>query len=283
MEATDVGGVAALEIVAVVRNDGSGTANDLTPGVFADWDLEGGEDIVWSPQNEALVATPRSGSGPVALLAGEQLPRGNVAVPLGTPDNFGVYVSGSGVIADGTFADSIKSRLAGGGSADNLPGAGTATDQGQLLSVGPLSVAAGATELVRFWLLVAPNESDAFQRLTELRGTAPIPPPTPSPGEGFVLLPPFPNPLTVGEGVMRFPYSLPQEARDAGAQMTFEIYDVSGRRMVEERFSVGGSGPLTVPTWDGRLSGSRPAAAGVYLYVMRVGDEKRSGRLMILR
>ena len=82
---------------------------------------------------------------------------------------------------------------------------------------------------------------------------------------------------------MRFPYSLPQEARDAGAQMTFEIYDVSGRKMVEERFSVSGSGPLHVPTWDGRLSGSQPAAAGVYLYVMRLGSEKRSGRLMILR
>ena len=283
MEATDVGGVAALEIVAVVRNDGSSTVTDLTPGVFADWDLQGGEDITWSPQNEALVARSRSGSGPVALLAGEQLPRGHTAVPLGTPDSFGTYLPGSGLIADGTFPDSIKAALAEGRPADNLPGAGTATDQGQLLSIGPVSVAAGSTELVRFWLLVAPTENDAFQRLTELRGTAPIPPPTPSPGEGFVLLPPFPNPLTVGDGVMRFPYSVPQEARDAGTQMTFEIYDVSGRRMVEERFSVSGSGALPVPTWDGRLSGSQPAAAGVYLYVMRLGSEKRSGRLMILR
>ncbi len=283
MEVTDVGGVAALEIVAVIRNDGTGTANDLTPGVFADWDLQGGEDVTWDAQNEALVAISRSGSGPVAVLGGEQLARGNVAVPLGTPDGFGVYVSGSGVLADGTFPDSIKAALAEGRPADNLPGAGTATDQGQLLSVGPLSVAAGATELVRFWLLVAPDQNDAFQRLTELRATSPVPPPTPAPGEGFVLLPPFPNPLTVGEGVMRFPFSIPQEARAAGARMTFEIYDVAGRRLVEERFSVSGSAPLPVPTWDGRLSGSRPAAAGVYLYVMRLDGENRSGRIMILR
>ncbi len=283
LEATDVGGVAALEIVAVIRNDGPSTVNDLTPGVFADWDLQGGEDVTWSAQNEALVARSRSGSGPVALLAGDQTPRGHTAVPLGTPDNFGTYISGSGVIADGTFPDSVKAALAEGRPADNLPGAGTATDQGQLLSVGPLSVGGGATELVRFWLLVAPNENAAFQRLTELRATSPVPPPTPSPGEGFVLLPPFPNPLTVGDGVMRFPYSIPTEARSAGARMTFEIYDVSGRRMVEENFSVSGAGALPVPTWDGRLSGSQPAAAGVYLYVMRLGDEKRSGRLMILR
>ena len=283
LEATDVGGVAALEIVAVVRNDGASTVTDLTPGVFADWDLQGGETVTWSAQNEALVGRPLSGTSPVAVLAGEQTPRGHTAVPLGTPDNFGLYLAGSGVLADGAFPDSIKNALAEGRSADNLPGAGTATDQGQLLSVGPLTVAAGATELVRFWLLVAPNEADAFQRLTELRATAPIPPPTPAPGEGFELLPPFPNPLTVGDGVMRFPYSLAPEARTAGARMTFAIYDVSGRKMVEENFPVSGSGALPVPTWDGRLSGSQPAAAGVYLYVMRLDGEKRSGRLMILR
>jgi hypothetical protein len=283
MEATELGGVAALEIVAVVRNAGAGSVSDLTPGVFADWDLQGGEDVVWSAANEALVARPLGGGGPVALLAAEQAPRGFTAVPLGTPDAFGVYVPGSGVLADGTFADSIKNRLAEGGTADNLPGAGTATDLGQLLSVGPLSVGSGASELVRFWLLAAANESDAFARLAELRGTAPIPPPAPTPGEEFTLLPPFRNPLTVGDGVMRFPYSLPQALRSPGARMTFEIYDVAGRRLVQESFSVSGTGALPVPTWDGRLGGSRPAAAGVYLYVFRLDGEKRSGRLMILR
>ncbi len=282
MQASEQSGVAALEVVAVVRNTGTRALSNVSPGVFADWDLAGGETVEYSVENEALIARPLAGGPEVAILAGEGAPRGFAAVPLGTPDPFGSYVAGSGVLADGEFADSTKARLAEGGTAANLPGAGTAEDQSQLLSVGPLAIAIGASELVRFWLLVADDESAAVARLTELRAAAPIPPPTPGPGLGLVLLPPFPNPLTIGQGSVSFPYTVSDRLRRPGAEIVFEIYDVSGRRLVSQTLPIGGAGPLTVPTWDGMLGGSRPAAAGVYPYVFRLGDQTQSGRIMLL-
>ena len=201
-------------------------------------------------------------------------------IPLGTPGAGGLYVAGSGVLAD-SLTDPVKLSLLRGAPGSSLPGSGTATDNAALLGLGPFDVMAGGTVSVRFWLLSAPDEAAAADRLTELREQAP--PPTNGAGGEFAVQPPFPNPLTVGQGVMRFPFTLPDADAALGGELRLEIYDLAGRRLVRDRRTLAPGGVLPVFTWDGRLGGGRDAAAGVYLYVIRLGDRAVSGRLILLR
>jgi len=282
LEASESGGVGALALTARIRNASGARIQDLTPGVFADWDLNGGEMIRWSPELRALIAEPIAGGGPVTLLAGDTTEIAFTSVPLGTPGSTGFYDAGSGVLAT-EFAETDKIDLVRGLPADGLPGAGTATDQASLLSVGPLDLAVGNTAVVRFWLLVADSESEAGTRLAELRAAAPPAPPS---GGRFKALFPFPNPLRIGQGRITFPFDLPAPLRTAGAKISFELYDVAGRRILRQRFPVDAAASLPVLTWDGRLKGGRQAAAGVYLYVFRLQgavSEVQSGRVMVVR
>lgn len=277
--ASDSGGVGALGVVASVSNRSGTRLPDLTPGMFADWDLSGGETVRWSPTLGALVAEPLTGTGPLLVLASDTSVVGSAAVPLGTPGPLGFYDPASGVLADG-FAEADKLNLARGASPAGLPGSGTATDQAALLSVGPFDLAPGASALVRFWLLAAPSEAAALARLTELRAEEVVPPGV---GGEFSALPPFPNPLRVGTGVMTFPFSLPAAGTGPGSELTFEIYDVAGRRILRQRLPLGAGGAPPPPTWDGRLGDGAAAAAGPYLFVFRLDGRTRTGRILILR
>ncbi|MGB5303464.1 MAG: hypothetical protein WBP17_09960, partial [Gemmatimonadota bacterium] len=94
---------------------------------------------------------------------------------------------------------------------------------------------------------------------------------------------PFPNPLRTGSGrVMNFPYSVPESARDDGLALVFEVYDVAGRRLVRQSQVLMPGGALPRITWDGLLADGLEAASGAYLYVLRLGDENRSGRLVLV-
>jgi hypothetical protein len=276
--ASEVGGVGALTAVVTVRNRSGGALNEVTPALFADWDLPGGETVRWLDAGEALVSEPRSGAGPVALVAGDGTVRSAADVPLGTPTS-GVYAAGSGVLA-GTFEEADKLALVRGADGSGLPGAASATDRAALLSLGPFSLGTGAERTVRFWLLAATDEASALARLEELRAEPLEPPGT---ADRFRALPPFPNPFRVGEGVVTFPSEIPDRLRTAGAELVLEIYDVAGRRLFRSRHPVGPGSPSPVLTWDGRLADSAPVASGVYLYVLRLGDRTRSGRLIVAR
>lgn len=277
--ASDSGGVGTLALTAFVSNRSAARIPDVTPGVFADWDLTGGETIRWSTILSGLVAEPLGGGGPLLVLASDTTVVGSAAVPLGTSSPLGFYDPSSGVLAN-AFAEADKLNLARGGSPDALPGSGTATDQAALLAVGPFDLAPGAAALVRFWLLAAPTEQAALTRLTELRAEEVA---VPGGGEAFRALPPFPNPLRVGTGVMRFPFSLPAAGLRPDSELTFEIYDVAGRRILRQRLPVSAGGSPPVPTWDGRLRDGTPAASGPYLFVFRLDGQSRTGRILILR
>jgi len=278
-EASDVGGVGALTVTATVRNLSGARVADAVPAFLADWDLAGGETVRWSAEMQALIAESRAGDGFLAVLASEGDVVARSSIPLGTPAPGGAYEADSGVLWD-TFAEADKLDLVRGVSPDGLPGAATATDRAALLSIGPLDLAAGESKTVRFWLLAAQTEAEAAERLRKLRDE-PVEPP--GPDARFEIEPPYPNPLRVGAAqVMDFPYSVPQSARDEGRTLVFEVYDVAGRRLVRQTRVLTASGALPRISWDGRLAGGLEAASGTYLFVLRLGDETRSGRLVLV-
>jgi hypothetical protein len=161
-----------------------------------------------------------------------------------------------------------------------LPGFSTASDRAALLSVGPFDLAAGQSQTVRFWLLAAASEAEASGRLQDLRDE-PIEPP--GPDSRFEIEPPYPNPLKTGAGrVMNFPYAVPDAAREGGLTLVFEVYDVAGRRLVRQTHVLSPGGDLPRVTWDGLLADGLEAASGAYLFVVRLGDQTRSGRLMLV-
>ncbi len=278
-EVSDVGGVGALTVIATVRNVTGGRIADAIPAFLADWDLAGGESVRWSADMEALVSEPLDGAGPVTVLASEGSVIGRSSVPLGTPAIGAAYEPDSGVLWD-TFEESTKLDLVRGVDPSGLPGFSSATDRAALLSVGPFDLAAGGSRTVRFWLLASQTEAAAAARLRELRDE-PIEPP--GPGGRFEIQPPFPNPLRTGGGrVMNFPYTVPEEARDQGRSLVFEVYDVAGRRLVRQTHVLAPSGSLPRVNWDGLLADGLEAASGAYLYVLRLGEETRSGRLLLV-
>jgi len=277
--ASDSGGVGALTVVVTVRNLSGARLGDATPAFLADWDLAGGETVRWSTELQALVSEPLAGTGPITVLASEGAVVGRPSVPLGTPVVGGAYELDSGVLVD-TFAESDKLALVRGADPSGLPGFSTATDRAALISVGPFDLAAGESRTVRFWLLAAQTEEEAAARLRELRDE-PIEPP--GPDARFEIEPPYPNPLRTGSGrVMNFPYSVPESAREEGRSLVFEVYDVAGRRLVRQTHVLTPGGALPRLTWDGLLAGGLEAASGAYLFVLRLDEESRSGRLLIV-
>jgi hypothetical protein len=89
------------------------------------------------------------------------------------------------------------------------------------------------------------------------------------------LLPPAPNPFRETT-LLRF--ALPAEER-----VWIDIYDVAGRRVA----CVAAGEPFPPGThsvsWDGRESGGRAAAAGVYFLRLRAGEAVRTGKILRLK
>ncbi|MEJ2546901.1 MAG: FlgD immunoglobulin-like domain containing protein, partial [Gemmatimonadota bacterium] len=280
LEATDTGGVGALAVTAWISNRSSVALSGVVPGLFADWDLEGGETIRWSTRLRALVAESRAGEGPLAVLAGDGEVLARADVPLGLPSPGGFYAAQSGVLWD-EFTDATKSFLLQGGSDSGLPGAATATDRAALLGLESVTIPAGSEIAVRFWLLAADDEDGAASRLEELRAD-PIEPPSGG-GDEFEVEPPYPNPLSVGEGTIRFPVRVPAKAVESGASLTLEVFDIAGRRLYRQQQNLAAIGGASELSWDGRLEEGAPAAAGVYMYVVTLDGERRTGRLILVR
>ncbi|MDT8435523.1 MAG: S8 family serine peptidase [Gemmatimonadota bacterium] len=282
LEAVAAAGAGGLAITARVRNRSATALADVRPALLADFDLAGGEAVRFSPRLEALVFEARGGAGPIAVLAGDTGPEaGSVAdLPLGTPGAGGFYEPGSGLLVD-EFAEETRRALVEGASTANLPGAATATDRAGLVTAAARPLAAGQESAFRFWLLAADDEDAAAALLAELRAATPQPPP--GPGDGFAVRPPFPNPLRIGEGEIRFPVDVPDAARTGGARLSLEIYDLAGRRLFRRTETLSAAGALPVFAWDGRLADGSPAAGGVYLYVVELDDARRTGRLMLVR
>jgi hypothetical protein len=248
--------------------------------LLADWDLAGGENIRRSTELSALVAESRTGEGPLAILAGDGVTVTASDVPLGLPGATGFYDEDSGVLWD-VFSESTKLALIQDGDAPGIPGAATATDRAALISLEPIPVPAGGEVAARFWLLAAEDEASAATRLAELRAE-PIEPPNGG-GDQFVVEPPYPNPLKVGEGIMRFPVEVPADAVGSNVSLELEIYDLAGRLLYRQTEQVTSAGSAPRLAWDGLLDDGRPAAAGVYMYVVSLDRDTRTGRLILVR
>ncbi len=279
-EVTDRNGVGTLTVTGWISNRSSTTINDLAPAMLADWDLAGGENIRWSPTLSALIAESRNGEGPIAVLAGRAGSVVAADVALGLPGSTGFYDAESGVLWD-VFTEPMKLALIRDGTISGFPGSATSTDRAAMIALTPASLPAGAQVAVRFWLLAAQDETAAAARLLELRAE-PIDPPDPG-GDSFLMDPPYPNPLTVGEDIMKFPVMVPTAAIGSGSSLVLEVFDLAGRRLYLESRDVATAGSAPVFTWDGRLDDGRPAAAGVYMYVVTLDGVRRTGRLMLVR
>ena len=84
----------------------------------------------------------------------------------------------------------------------------------------------------------------------------------------------YPNPFL---SHTRIPYRLPQ-----GALVELAVYDLAGRRVrhLADGWRDGGS---RFARWDGRDDSGRRLASGVYFVRLKVGEEIRSRRLVLLR
>ena len=94
-----------------------------------------------------------------------------------------------------------------------------------------------------------------------------------APTHAFVLEPNYPNPFT-SQTHIRF-------ALHEAAEVTLEIFDVRGRRIarIQQAFDPGQHEYV----WNGTTTRGQPAASGVYLYTLSVGDVVATRKLMLLR
>ncbi|MCA9728868.1 MAG: DUF362 domain-containing protein, partial [Candidatus Eisenbacteria bacterium] len=81
-----------------------------------------------------------------------------------------------------------------------------------------------------------------------------------------------PNPMTDAATIV---YSLARPST-----VTLTIYDVNGRSVRTWSEPNRSAGPHDV-VWDGRSDAGDPVAAGIYSYVLRAGDAKSSGKIVV--
>ncbi|MDZ7384645.1 MAG: glycoside hydrolase [candidate division KSB1 bacterium] len=102
-----------------------------------------------------------------------------------------------------------------------------------------------------------------------------------TPPKDFILDACFPNPTS---GILYVPFALPAKDSDTlGAQQTLlTVYDIRGRLVRTVLNKVLPPGSYIAP-WDGRDEAGSAAPSGVYLVVLRRGEESRSRRLALIR
>ena len=96
------------------------------------------------------------------------------------------------------------------------------------------------------------------------------------PGAGRVSVSAHPNPFNPSTTIA---FELPR-----AAEVSLDIYDLQGRlvrRLLDES-------PYRMPAaikqvWDGRDGAGRATSSGVYFYRFTAGDQKRVGKLTLLK
>ncbi|MEE8550026.1 MAG: S8 family serine peptidase, partial [Gemmatimonadota bacterium] len=259
-------------------------------GLLLDWDFGGRERVFWSDDLAASVMTPLDSAGPwMALTTAPQAPTTHAAVPIGEPV-LGFFDFGSGVLADtvcqestcslAPFSDETKARFLRLGG--DQTSSSRISDWAQLVTVGPLGqretigfvVAAGGTEsALRVALDSARALADQLGSVQQVASASSL---------GLDLLPAFPNPFdpTAGE-IVNLPFLVSRGSSELRAVL--EIFTIAGRLVYSETRDVPADAPLEPFRWDGRLSNGDVAGTGVYGYVLQVGNEKRSGKMLLLK
>jgi len=116
---------------------------------------------------------------------------------------------------------------------------------------------------------------DAMRTGLAIPETAVAVPPGPTPGQ-LSLSAPIPNPVRTHA---TFAYGIPASA--SGSSFSIDVYDATGRHVRRLSSGKAVSGTFTAQ-WDLRDDHRDPVASGLYLLVIRAGNERRSHRVIAL-
>lgn len=267
-------------VVLRVSLEGSLEGSPHMLGVLLDWDLGSRDSVYWDSGLGASLMTRADSSGPwVALTAFPEPPTSHAAVPLGNVVA-GRYTDEGGVLAGAAgFTDEQKARLLLLGGDD----ASTAhlSDWAQLIATGPMTRGSEGVFLIAVGssleaLATALESARAHAASSEPGG------PVAGAGDGLVLLPAYPNPFDPTRvAAVRLPFLVRRTPDPVNARL--DVYTMSGQLVYREERELLASEPVRPFEWPGRLRDGDPVATGVYGYVIQVGREKRSGKVVVLK
>ncbi len=279
VEVVSMGDSAAFVVLSAVVDFGEGNGIPQA-GLLLDWDFAGRDSVGWDSVLGASVMTAPDSAGPwMALTTAPVAPATHSAIALGDPAN-GFYIPSSGELAklDG-FTDAAKGRFLrlGGPQASDA----SVADWAQSVGVGSLSTGERSV-----FLIAAGSSKPALQAaLDSARAFAsqrfPQPPPAVVSSD-LRLLPAYPSPFDPLEGeVLKLPFLIDRGLDPVSARL--EVYTISGSLIYSEQRQLEPDQPVEPFRWSGRLGNGEPAASGVYGYVIRVGDQLKWGKFVLLK
>ena len=286
----------------VIRNTSTQSLAGLRVGLFADWDLPGSggdpqETAGWDPARRlGFVEGTTAGLPALGVVWLDDVALGQVTYavlrredvidsPVGNPSPPGSRAPAVAQAPDiGEFSDTEKWNALSSGQTDTSES--SPQDLYQIIGVGPLAIAAGATDTVAVALVAGENEAalqanaDAAREAYFVRVLGIEPPPPPPPPTELALEQNFPNPFRLGEQTtIRF--AVPEPA-SGPARASLVVYDVMGRRV---RTLVDGdviAGEQAV-TWDGASDAGATVPSGVYLARLESAGSEKMVRILFVR
>jgi hypothetical protein len=287
----------------ILTNTNSQTLGGVRVGLFTDWDLPGTtgeprETAGWDPSRRlGFVEGSQAGQpalgvvwlddAPLAQITYAALTRADiVAGAAGNPAEVGPIPAEAPDLFTGEFSDVEKwEALTSGQSRTSLT---ASQDVYQVIGVGPLTLAGGATDTVAVALVAASDratlqaaaETARETYFTRILGTEPPPPPPPP--AAVVLEQNFPNPFRAGEATT-ISYALPPAVNGGGeVDALLAVYDVLGRRVrtLVDGPVIPGEGAAT---WDGRDETGALVPSGVYIVRLATAGSERTVRVLVVR
>ncbi|MDX1661920.1 MAG: S8 family serine peptidase, partial [Gemmatimonadota bacterium] len=284
-----------------VTNTTSRSLGGLRFGFFADWDLPGAggdpaETADWDPQRRLGSVSGASDQPRLGVVWLDDVPLGQITYRVLERDEILASDEGNPLagrtpelarapgIFEGEFSDAEKwDALTSGQSKTSV---GEPQDLWQVIGVGPVTLASGATDTVAV-ALVAGHSSAELEAAAETaretyftRVLGVDPPAPPDAPDDLALLQNFPNPFRAGESTtIRF--DVPEAAAASTRSLDLGVYDVTGRRVTTLRSGDASAGEQAV-SWDGTDATGRPVPAGVYVIRLVAGGHERSVRALVL-
>jgi hypothetical protein len=282
----------------IMTNTGSTILSGLRLGLFADWDLPGSggapaERAGWQP-DARLGFVQGTGSQPalgvvwlddvsIAQITYAVLSRDSIAES--TKGSFAAGVNLAEATTDAEeFTDAEKWDALTSGQSRTSDS--RSSDLWQVIGVGPVTLAAGASDTVAVALV-------GGETLDELRTNALAarevyfqrilgqePPPPPPPPQELVLEQNFPNPFRRGTSTT-IQFAVPELEGGGTQSIELVVFDVSGLR-VRTLISASSVGGEVATVWDGLDDAGTPAPAGVYIVRLVAGGEERTRRVLLV-
>jgi subtilisin family serine protease len=297
----DTGEDAFILIQYVIRNTSGAALTGLRVGLFTDWDLSGSggesrETAGWDVSRRlGFVEGTVSGQPSLGVAWLDDVPLGQVTYAVlrreqvisstvGNPPAPGRVPGIAEAPMIGEFSDTEKWNALSSGQTTTSES--NPQDLYQLIGVGPLTLAAGASDSFAV-ALVAGESRAALQANAEtareayfVRVLGTEPPEPMEPPEGLVLEQNFPNPFRRGQQTTIL-FAIPEPV-SGSPRATLVVYDVLGRRV---RTLVDGDvipGEQAV-TWDGAADAGGSVPSGVYVARLESGGDEKTIRILFVR